>query len=82
MPRTRKPPEAALSAAPTSVAEPRPTPLRPVDAPSPPGVPVLVWLDSHTYAAFRQSASEARMPLEWLALHLRECAMPNGKGPP
>jgi hypothetical protein len=76
MPRTRKPPKAALSAAPTVVAEPRPTPVRPVDAP-PTGVPILVWLDQDTYSAFRQSALEARMPLErFVALHLRECAMP------
>ena len=43
----------------------------------------LVWLDQETYAAFRQSALEARMPLErFVALHLRECAQPIGKGPP
>ena len=48
MPRVRKP-KAARSAAPTVVAE---LP-RAVAAPSPPGVPILVWLDQETYAAFR-----------------------------
>jgi hypothetical protein len=77
MPRIRKPPKAALSAAPTVVAEPRPTPVRPVDASSPSGTPLLIWLDAETDNAFRVDALAARIPLErFVALHLRTCAMP------
>jgi hypothetical protein len=56
MPRVGKLPKATLSRAPTAAAEPKPTPVRPVDAPTPPGTPLLIWLDAYTYAAFRQSA--------------------------
>jgi hypothetical protein len=42
----------------------------------PPGVSLLIWLDTKTYAAFREAAYERRILVErFIEMYVAECAV-------
>jgi hypothetical protein len=62
-------------AEPEALPQPEPTP-RPASGATPPGVPLLIWLDTTTYTAVREAAYKQRILVEWfIEMHLIECAI-------
>jgi hypothetical protein len=82
MPRARKPSEVVpagrrrpIVAEPEALPQPEPRP-RPASGAISPGAPFLIWLDTKTYAAFREAAYEHRILVErFITMHLAECVV-------
>ena len=82
MPRVRKPSEVVpagrrrpIVSEPEALPQPEPTP-RPASGAISPGAPFLIWLDTKTYAAFREAAYEQRILVErFIEMYVAECAV-------